>query len=71
MDDFFDIGFILQSLGCVLYAMCYFKSPFDAAYERGDSVALAVMSRNVDFPPNSIYDQVIVSFTKLRLCLEF
>lgn len=24
------------SLGCCLYALCYFKSPYDAAYERGN-----------------------------------
>lgn len=40
----------IWSLGCVLYAMCYFKCPFDAAYERGDSVALAVLSGNILFP---------------------
>lgn len=40
----------IWSLGCVLYAMCYFKCPFDAAYERGDSVALAVLSGKIHFP---------------------
>lgn len=40
----------IWSLGCVLYAMCYFKCPFDAAYEKGDSVALAVLSGNINFP---------------------
>nr|CAD7459402.1 unnamed protein product [Timema tahoe] len=45
------------SLGCILYAMCYFKSPFDSVYECGDSVALAVISGNVKFPENSPYDQ--------------
>lgn len=40
----------IWSLGCVLYAMCYFKCPFDAAYERGDSVALAVLSGSVAYP---------------------
>ena len=40
----------IWSLGCVLYAMCFFKCPFDAAYERGDSVALAVLSGNIVFP---------------------
>jgi serine/threonine kinase 16 len=38
--------------------MCYFKSPFDAVYERGDSVALAVISGNITFPESSPYDPV-------------
>lgn len=46
------------SLGCLLYAMCYFKSPFDAVYERGDSVALAVISGKIDFPEDTPYSQV-------------
>lgn len=39
--------------------MCYFKSPYDIVYERGDSVALAVISGNVHFPENSPYGQEI------------
>ncbi|KAF8796272.1 Serine/threonine-protein kinase 16 like protein [Argiope bruennichi] len=35
--------------------MCYFNSPFEAAHQRGDSVALAVMSGTVDFPENTPY----------------
>jgi len=38
--------------------MCYFKSPFDAVYERGDSVALAALSGNVTFPESSPYNSV-------------
>lgn len=48
----------LQSLGCVLYAMCYFKSPFDSVYERGDSVALAVISAKITFPDITPYPEV-------------
>ena len=32
----------MQSLGCVLYALCFFRSPFDIVHVRGDSVALAI-----------------------------
>ena len=38
--------------------MCYFKSPFDTVYERGDSVALAVISANITFPENAPYNEV-------------
>ena len=38
--------------------MCNFKSPFDAVYERGDSVALAVISANITFPEASPYNEV-------------
>ncbi|XP_015114822.1 serine/threonine-protein kinase 16 [Diachasma alloeum] len=47
----------IWALGCILYALCYFKSPFDAVYERGDSVALAVISANVSFPENAPYSE--------------
>lgn len=45
----------IWSLGCILYALCYFMSPFDLVYMRGDSVALAVLSGGVHFPEESKY----------------
>ena len=39
-----------QSLGCTVYALCYLESPFDRAYQRGDSIALAVLGANVHLP---------------------
>lgn len=41
--------------------MCYFNSPFDPIYERGDSVALAVLSGNVNIPEDSIYTEVTIT----------
>eukprot|EP00095_Tigriopus_kingsejongensis_P008484 maker-scaffold18_size714446-snap-gene-5.20 protein:Tk08484 transcript:maker-scaffold18_size714446-snap-gene-5.20-mRNA-1 annotation:"serine threonine-protein kinase 16" len=43
------------SLGCLLYAICFFKSPFDSVFEKGDSVALAVQGNNLKFPTQSPY----------------
>lgn len=47
----------IWSLGCLLYALCFFKSPFDAVFERGDSVSLAVLSGKIPFPENSPYSR--------------
>lgn len=57
-----------QSLGCCLYAMCFFRSPFEAAHERGDSVALAVLSGHVDIPEDSPYSGGL--HTLIRTMLE-
>jgi len=57
----------IWSLGCLLYAMCYFKSPYDLVYERGDSVALAVISGNIDFPLVTCYSQDMHDLIKYML----
>ena len=46
---------ILQSLGCLLYAICFYASPFDVVAERGDSVALAVQSDKLQLPTSAPY----------------
>ncbi|XP_071519237.1 serine/threonine-protein kinase 16 isoform X2 [Panulirus ornatus] len=60
------------SLGCLLYALCFYKSPFDGVYERGDSVALAVVSGNVQFPDVHPYSEDLMELIKsiLKVNLE-
>uniref|UniRef100_A0A1B0BV55 Uncharacterized protein n=1 Tax=Glossina palpalis gambiensis TaxID=67801 RepID=A0A1B0BV55_9MUSC len=50
------------SLGCLLYAMCFSHCPFDPVYEKGDSIALAVLSGNINIPDENIYSQVSSNF---------
>ncbi len=44
------------SLGCTAYAMCFGQSPFDDAYQKGGSIALAVLSK-ITFPENHGYSE--------------
>ncbi|XP_044741228.1 serine/threonine-protein kinase 16 isoform X2 [Chrysoperla carnea] len=61
----------IWSLGCILYAMCYFKSPFDTVHERGDSVALAVLSGNIHFPEeNAPYPEELHDLIKFILKVQ-
>lgn len=45
----------IWSLGCLLYALAYLESPFESAYQRGDSLALATMAGKITFPESSSY----------------
>ncbi|XP_043224684.1 serine/threonine-protein kinase 16-like [Amphibalanus amphitrite] len=60
----------IWSLGCLLYALCFFKSPFDAAYERGDSVALAVLAGTVHVPEDSPYSQSLIDLIRHMLSIS-
>ncbi|KAJ8913709.1 hypothetical protein NQ315_007426 [Exocentrus adspersus] len=57
----------IWSLGCVLYAMLYFKSPYDFVYERGDSVNLAVISGTVHFPEDGPFDEDVHNLVRFML----
>ncbi|CAG9857577.1 unnamed protein product [Phyllotreta striolata] len=58
----------IWSLGCVLYAMMYFKSPFDIVYEKGDSVNLAALSGTVSYPGETPFCEDMHEL--VRFCLK-
>ncbi|NWX17907.1 STK16 kinase, partial [Aegotheles bennettii] len=49
---------VLQSLGCVLYCMMFGEGPFDAVFQKGDSVALAVQNPII-VPPTIRYSSAL------------
>jgi len=61
------------SLGCLLYALMFYKGPFDAVLERGDSVALAVQGGAMDFPEKEEdvrrlqLQQLVVAMTNMEI----
>ncbi|NWS54117.1 STK16 kinase, partial [Chunga burmeisteri] len=48
----------IWSLGCVLYCMMFGEGPFDAIFQKGDSVALAVQNPIV-MPPTTRYSAAL------------
>ena len=47
----------IWGLGCLLFALLHFRGPFDAVYERGDSVALAVQGGTIQFPDGDMANE--------------
>ncbi|KAE9415026.1 hypothetical protein Angca_008266, partial [Angiostrongylus cantonensis] len=61
----------IWSLGCCLYALCYFVSPFDLVYEKGDSVALAVQSpEKIHYPDVKLFDKHLIEVMRRLLIVE-
>jgi serine/threonine kinase 16 len=57
----------IWSLGCVLYALCFFVSPFETVYMKGDSIPLAILSGKIPFPENSPYTEDMHSLIQFML----
>lgn len=55
-----------QSLGCILFALCYGASPFDEVAEKGGSIALAVMS-DIKWPTSPIYSDDLTTIIRAML----
>ncbi|VDK77175.1 unnamed protein product [Onchocerca ochengi] len=60
----------IWSLGCLLFALCFFRSPFDDIYERGDSIALAVQSGKITYADNHPYSQKILDAIRLMITVD-
>ncbi|KAK6746050.1 hypothetical protein RB195_012271 [Necator americanus] len=61
----------LWSLGCCLYALCYFVSPFDLVYEKGNSVALAAQSpEKIQYPDTGLYNNRLLSVMQRLLVVD-
>lgn len=58
------------SLGCTLYAMCFHESPFDGVYQRGDSVALAVMAGKIKIPEHHRFSQSLLGVVMMMLKVD-
>ena len=56
----------IWSLGCLAYAMCFYSSPFDEAYQKGGSIALAVLSK-VIMPATQVYSPGLLSLLCIRI----
>jgi len=61
----------IWSLGCLLYALMFYESPFDSVYERGDSVALAVQGNCISFPPGHKYGPGLVELVMMMTNQDF
>lgn len=61
--------YFLQSLACLFYSFCYFISPFDSVYEKGNSIALAVQSpQMIQYPSEA---PLVYDFTLFNMHLLF
>jgi len=60
----------IWSLGCLLFAICFLRGPFDEAYEKGDSLALAANSGNIPFPASHPFSAGVTDLIRRMMNVE-
>ena len=53
-----------------MYALCFYKSPYDEVFERGDSVALAVSSATLNFPQQTDRNHSLLDLISTMLIVD-
>ena len=69
VDSIVDEKIDMWSVGCTAYAMCFGASPFDDAYQKGGSIALAVLSK-VRIPENHGYSSGLITLIDDMLTID-
>lgn len=52
------------SLGCLLFALCFLRGPFDDAYQKGDSLALAANAGIIPFPDSHPFSSGLINLIR-------
>lgn len=60
----------IWSLGCLLFAMAFFKSPFEEIYEKGGSIALAAVGGKINIPEEHPYSRSLVELIRELLKVD-
>ena len=60
----------IWSLGCILYASMYNKAPFDYVFEKGDSLALAVINAKYTIPTTIEKDDILIKILKNTIVFD-
>ncbi|GMS89522.1 hypothetical protein PENTCL1PPCAC_11697, partial [Pristionchus entomophagus] len=71
IDSDLTVAVDIWSLACLFYSFCYFISPFESVYEKGNSIALAVQSPNmIQYSGEAPYDDAVVDMIKGMFSVE-
>lgn len=60
----------IWSLGCLLFAICFLRGPFDAAYEKGDSLALAANAGIIPFPASHPFSSGVIDLIRRMMSVD-